>query len=147
MKKILTILTLCLLASSVGATELPKQPIGVMVGALFSDGVTSVAWAGQYDLSYTTFGAFSLEGKLGALFNETDKKIVRGFPIMMHKSIGIFHIGLGAGGWHYLKEGNDVTAEAYRLELGFQPFSKELNLFAEACPGTQDYFTGVTVSF
>ncbi len=150
MKKILTIaivLTCMVLPHMSVAKDLPKQPFGVMVGALFADGVTSVAWAGQYDINYTTFGSFDVEGKLGALFNQTDRKIVRVFPVMMHKSVGIFHVGLGAGLWHYLNDGNDVSEEAYRLEVGLQPLGIELNAFGEACPDEKDYFTGASLAF
>lgn len=149
MKLILTILLLAVLLVGAGdseAKDLPKQPYGVMVGALFADGVTSVAWAPQLDINYTTFGALSLGGELSALFNRGDRKIVRIMPAIMHKSMGKFHVGLGAGLWHYLQDGNDVDAEAYRVEVGFQPFGFNLVLLGEGCPDEKDYFTAASFS-
>lgn len=147
MKLLLTILTLCLLVTSVSAVDLPDKPFGMMVGALYSDGVTYVAWAPEGDYTWTTVGAYGIKSEGGALFSRADFAVFRLFPLVIQKSMGIFYAGIGWGGWHYSQAGNDITATAYKVEFGFQPLGMEINAFVEAVPETEDGFLGLSVAF
>ena len=147
MKRLLTILTLCLLATSISAAELPNKPVGAMVGALMTDGVTYTAWSFEGDLTWTTFGAYGLKTEGGLIYSEADFSVARFFPVILQKSVGIFYAGFGTGLWHYSQFGDDITATAYKMEFGFQPLGMEVNAFAEAVPETEDWFTGLQIAF
>ena len=147
MKLLLTILTVCLLATTVSAVELPDKPFGMMVGALSSGGVTYVAWAPEGDYTWTTVGAYGIKSEGGALFSRADFAVIRVFPLVIQKSVGIFYAGIGWGGWHYSQAGDDITVTAYKMEVGFQPLGMEFNLFAEGVPETEDGFIGLSLAF
>lgn len=140
MKTILTI-AMILMAATCMASE---APVGVTAGAFFGE-ITEMAYSIESAKSWSFSNGMGVKAEAGMLFAE-DNAIARAFAVWQ-KPILFGHVGLGTGTWHYIQTGDDMTAPAYKIEVGATPLGIELAGFGELVPTKNHYYAGLSLAF